>query len=197
MLRRITQIIKLAALAVVVTTAAAAAAQPAGQIALERIRAGAVQPYNAADTQMKKSLVLRQAGSDSFNLVKGARGAVKDWRGKLVELTTDRGGEHAYVIIESSAAQGFKVRYRTWNNALSDLTDKTAIRVGTPLYAQLAELKPGDEVVFSGTFIPDKATFLKDASLTEAGTIQEPEFLMRFTSIRKAGAAPAAAPKKK
>lgn len=189
--------VRLMALVAGVWIAAGSQAQPIQQIALEKIRAGAVQPYGAADTEMRKSLVFRQAGSDSFSIVKESRGAVKDWRGKLVELLTDRGGERAYVIIESSAVQGFKVRYRTWNNALSDHMDKTAIRVGTPLYAQLADLKPGDDVVFSGNFIPDKATFLKDASVTEAGSIQRPELLMRFTSIKKAGDAPAAASKKK
>src|SRR6266540_3791495 len=93
-------------------------AQPAAQIEFEKLRASLPKQYKAADTQMRKSAVFQDASQRSVSAIQAIGGAAKNWRGKLVELTTDQGGEAAYIVIESEV-DGFKVQYRTWNNFLS------------------------------------------------------------------------------
>jgi TonB family protein len=55
---------------------------------------------------------------------------------------------------------------------------------GSPLYNQAANLKEGDRVVFSGVFFPSDTDYVREMSRTEWGSMTDPEFLMRFTSIR-------------
>jgi len=50
---------------------------------------------------------------------------------------------------------------------------------------RLSELKKHDEVRFSESFFPSEPDGVQEASLTEAGAMTNPEFLMRFRVIRK------------
>jgi hypothetical protein len=86
------------------------------------------------------------------------------------------------------------VTVNTWNNAFSDdiVTQagvQTLIPQGTKLYSALSELAVGAKVTFSGEFIRsnDFATFqdsIEETSLTEEGSMTDPEFLMHFRSIK-------------
>jgi hypothetical protein len=51
--------------------------------------------------------------------------------------------------------------------------------------AQLAQLRPGTEIVVGGTFIPHAETCFRELSITEAGRIRRPEFLFRFLTITR------------
>jgi len=51
--------------------------------------------------------------------------------------------------------------------------------------AQLAQLRPGTEIVVGGTFIPHAETCFRELSITEAGRIRLPEFLFRFLTITR------------
>ena len=64
---------------------------------------------------------------------------------------------------------------------------KTVIVKGSPLYDQLMLLKEGDKVRFSGELIKDlvPGACFYEKSMTTNGKIRWPEYVARFTSIKK------------
>jgi hypothetical protein len=53
------------------------------------------------------------------------------------------------------------------------------------LYQSLTAIKKGDEVTVSGTFLSDtELDYIKESSLTEAGSMTTPEFIVRFSEIK-------------
>lgn len=101
-------------------------------------------------------------------------------------------GWHATVQALSSNSEGKgvlavrlapKITLTTWNNALSDLADKTLIEPGTALFASASALRTGDRVLVSGQFVASDIDCVKEQSLSLRGSIAEPEFTFRFTSI--------------
>lgn len=53
------------------------------------------------------------------------------------------------------------------------------------MYSALSELSERTSVTFSGDFIPDAKDHIKEASLTEEGSMTEPEFLIRLRTIKQ------------
>jgi hypothetical protein len=46
-------------------------------------------------------------------------------------------------------------------------------------------MEKGDPVKFSGTFVRDEADCIKEGSLTQNGSMTEPEFIFRFSRVSK------------
>ena len=63
--------------------------------------------------------------------------------------------------------------------------DNTLIENGSDLYNSISDLSEGDRVVFSGTFIPDDSDFIREGSVTERGSMTDPEFILKFSDVRK------------
>jgi hypothetical protein len=97
-------------------------------------------------------------------------------------METNREGK-AMITISLDGAKSITIK--TWNNALSDVMDNTLIENGTKVYNSISELSKGDKVVFSGTFISDDRDFIRESSMTERGSMTDPEFILRFSSIKK------------
>jgi len=122
---------------------------------------------------------------------------ISEWLGAIQEIR--KTGDGSASVVLSLPCQP-PVRVETWNNnaALdaSDVPGKwyalhgTLIRPSSETYSKLTELRAGDHASFDGEFIaavwdPDG---LHDMSISERGSMTEPEFLFRFTSISKPGA---------
>src|SRR4051812_28897335 len=69
---------------------------------------------------------------------------------------------------------------------LSDISDQTLIDPGSALFAKISTLKVGQKVVFSGTFTRSETDCIKETSLTLSGSINKPEFILRFSEVRPA-----------
>lgn len=110
--------------------------------------------------------------------------AVKNWVGKISELTTNGDGK-GVVRIEIADRIGVK----TWNNAISDAFDKTLIDPRAKAFGQLGELRRGDRVKFSGTLVTDETDCFRETSVTLAGSMKRPDYLFRFRDIQKIDAA--------
>lgn len=102
------------------------------------------------------------------------------WIGKVAYLSTNGDGKG---VITLEIEQGLQVS--TWNNALSDYSDKTLIDPDTQFFKSLAAMKRGDTVRFSGAFFPSNVDCVAEQSVTLAGSMKSPVFTMRFSSIRK------------
>ena len=72
---------------------------------------------------------------------------------------------------------------KTWNNSLSDIGSDTLIAPGSTLYEQVAHLAIGNKVIFSGSFAAGKLDYVKEASVTESGAMNEPELIFTFASV--------------
>jgi hypothetical protein len=102
------------------------------------------------------------------------------WVGKISELTSNGDGK-GVVSIELAP----NVHVSTWNNALSDIGDNTLIDPNSSLFKSLSTMKKGDVVRFSGRFSSSKTDCVREKSLTLAGSMTDPAFTMRFTSVGK------------
>lgn len=104
--------------------------------------------------------------------------AVRDWTGTLRYQTVNKDGRgELQVTIAPMLALS------TGKNAASNPADRPLLEPGSDVLRAVAALKVGDRVVFSGAFIPDKDDCFVSIGLS--GTATSPDFLFRFTSIRK------------
>jgi len=145
------------------------AARPETQLQFLAAIEAAVARYDAAENELKKSSVAKERARELAGLLPG--GDASAWVGVLEAMGTNGDG-NAHVTIRI----GGDAVVKTWNNAISDASDRTLIAHGSALYTALADLRLGTPVVFT-------ARLLRETSLTEAGGMQAPEFVARFTSI--------------
>lgn len=136
------------------------------------------QAHRDAPNELKKSAIRTQRKA-ALSLALSGKRQFTGWVGRLVAMKTTSDGK-AHVSIR--VAQ--KIHLKTWNNDLSDIGDKTLIEQTSPLFASIAELKENDIVRIDGELLPSKQDFVKETSLTEEGSMTDPEFLVRFSSIR-------------
>ena len=144
---------------------------PEKQVALLQAVVDGQDAYKTCPNELKCTAV-RKARDKAIAETVGD-GEIDSWIGQLKSMSTTGGGT-AYISV---AVPGHDVTLSTWNNGLSDLADNTMIPFGSPLYETVAELEEGSLVIFSGQLLAEK-------SLTEAGSMERPEFATRFSAIR-------------
>lgn len=107
--------------------------------------------------------------------------SITGWIGtvKLVDANSDGKGVFSVKIAGD-------VRVKTWNNAFSDMSDKTMFEPGSAMFNTASSLKKGQMIRFSGSFLKGyraDGDCLREASLSLSGKVQDPEFIFRFSSI--------------
>lgn len=135
-----------------------------------------IAKYNAAETDLQRSKVMRDRNAELLNLLGGYE--VRDWVG-VIDTVGANGEGKAYVSVELFPG----IQVKTWNNALSDTGDSTLIPDSDPMYDALLGVTPGDEVIFSGTLFADPNETLRTTNMTETFSVRSPEFLMQFWAI--------------
>ena len=137
--------------------------------------------YNGQDTEVRKTNIRFQR-KDAIEKYFGGNFGFRGWIGNVERLTTETDGRAALSI----KLLGSNVALTTWNNSVSDLfSESTMISRNDPLYSSLMQIREGDTVTVSGSFLtaPNRQDYAEEASLTEAGSMANPEFVVRFTSI--------------
>jgi len=142
---------------------------PAGQKSFLAVIAEAANAYEDAPNELVKSSIDKARRVDSREFT--SNGQLKGWVGILERLGTNGDG-NGIIVIRANP----KTTFQTWNNAFSDINDKTLIPNGSELYNAVAQLAEGTPVIFSGRL-------LGEGSTTEEGSVMEPEFIVRFSSI--------------
>ena len=137
------------------------------------------QRFNSTSNELQRN-VLRDQRRVSILKVLDSRGRIDDWIGTLRKLDTNGDGK-AIVIIRVAP----EIDIHTAGSSLGDLEYRSMIEKNSPVYAQLMNMKTGDTVKFSGSFIYGEIDGIAESSLTIAGAMQAPEFLFRFTEILK------------
>ena len=135
------------------------------------------QRFRSASNELQQS-ALRDERRAALLKALGSRLTVENWSGTLRKLETNAEGK---AIVTVRLATGVDVL--TWNNALSDAMHETMIEKGTPLYAALMNMRVGDPVTISGSFIPSDEDGAWETSMTIDGSMTAPEFLFQFRKI--------------
>ena len=152
---------------------------PDDQTAFIAATTSANHAYREAANAIKKT-ALRAQRAQAIKAALGDKRQFADWTSRLMKLETTSEGK-AYVTFRIAP----DLHVKTWNNDLSDFKDKTLIAQSNPIYAILAELKEGEIVHISGEFLPAERDFVKEASLSEEGSMKSPEFIVRLSSVAK------------
>lgn len=135
--------------------------------------------FKNASNELQESAARSQRGQAVAGLGLGTK--VNNWVGKIKNMGTTGDGK---ALLSVSIGRGVVVH--TWNNAFSDMTDKTLINPNSSMYNTLANLAKGQDIIFSGTFIRSEMDYYKENSMTIHGSMTEPEYLFKFSSIKSA-----------
>jgi hypothetical protein len=140
-----------------------------------KVVAASAQKYAKAENELQKSALVSDR-IDEFRKIKGDPRKIKDWYGVLEQMGTNGDGK-AYVTIRLSPKI---LTFSSWNNAFSDMNDKSLIPQQSPVYKKLSVMKIGNIVKFSGRLKRPK-------NLTEEAKMMTPDFLFIFSDIEKIG----------
>jgi hypothetical protein len=103
---------------------------------------------------------------------------VQNWTGTVFKVSSNREGKGVLELTLST-----HMRVTTWNDTIADIGDNTLIDPKSPLFDQAILLKKNQQVLFSGSFIPDSMDCFRETSMTLSESMDEPEFLFRFSDI--------------
>jgi hypothetical protein len=110
-------------------------------------------------------------------VLKGALHVI-NWLGTVETLSSNSDG---LGVLSIQIAEGISIK--TWNNAISDIEDKTLIDPESAVFKLAVTLKIGQRVTFGGQFFPSPTDCIREGSLTQKGSLTKPEFIFRFSDI--------------
>lgn len=137
--------------------------------------------YERASNEFQKSAVRRERSSAIETLLTNL--SISDWVGTVDSMTTTGEGNGAFSV---KLAGSNRIKVRTRNNQLSDIGSHTLISPTSPVYNQVASLASGQKVIFSGIFLRGRHDYLQESSITEEGSMTDPEFIFSFSSVSPA-----------
>jgi hypothetical protein len=105
---------------------------------------------------------------------------VSNWVGRIAMLESNGDGKG---VLKITLADDISVE--TWNNELSDIGDHTLIEPASALFAAVSQMKVGDQVLFSGTFLngDNDVDCVRERSLSLHGSMRDPDFMFRFADV--------------
>lgn len=134
--------------------------------------------YEQAPNEFQKS-TLRRERSEAIAMILPQL-SITDWIGDISSMhtTQDERGILAVKLRNSS------ISLQTVNNVLSDaFLSGTLIAHGSPLYEEIANLSVGTPVTFGGRFTLGQLDHVREESITEEGSMTDPEFIFTFTTV--------------
>ena len=149
---------------------------PPAQVALIESVESARRQYAAGANDMAKGAA-RPARAQSICRALNVL-MVDGWVGRVKTLSTNSDGKGVLAV-----EMGSRFNVKTWNNALSDIVDQTLIEPSTQLFSYASSLRQGLIVRFSATFFRNETDCIEESSFSLSGSIREPDFVFRFTSI--------------
>jgi len=132
--------------------------------------------YAQADSDIAKDATRLQRAKAICAAVRTP--AVHNWTGTVFKVSSSREGKGVLELTLSA-----HMRITTWNESIADIGDNTLIDPKTPLFDQAVLLKKNQQVLFSGSFIPDSTDCFRETSMTLSDSMDQPEFLFRFGDV--------------
>lgn len=156
-----------------------APAMPADQAAFLVLIEDARAQYNGAANDMAAG-GLRAARRDALCRMFANGYAVRNWVGQITTLSSNSDGKGVLAVQVAK-----DVELKTWNNALSDISDHTLLDPSSPLFAKLSQMSKNATVTVSGRFLKGKTDCLAESSLSQAGSMRSPEFIFVFSDVQR------------
>ena len=129
-----------------------------------------------AQNDMQKGGILSSRNNEICKILPSLN--VKNWIGTVKKVDSNSDGKGVlYVSIAKD------VSVQTWNNALSDIFDKTLLEPNSAIFNKASNLKTGQKVQFDGNFFSDEEKCVQESSITLDGKLDEPEFVFKFHDI--------------
>ena len=150
--------------------------RPAAEVALLAAVDQAMATYAAGANDMAKGAARPARAKAICAALRGL--VVRDWLGEVETLSSNSDGKGVLAVRLAR-----KVTAGTWNNSFSDSDEHTLLDPAGATFAAAAGLKVGGRVRFSGTFFRSETDCVHEKSITMAGSMEEPEFVFRFTAI--------------
>lgn len=72
---------------------------------------------------------------------------------------------------------------KTWNNSFSDAGERTLLQPDGRVFRAVSALSKSQLVQFSGTLFRSSADCFHETSMTQHGSMTNPEFVFRFSDI--------------
>ena len=132
--------------------------------------------YAQADSDIAKEATRLQRAKAICAAIRTS--VVQNWTGTVFKVSSNREGKGVLELTLST-----HMRVTTWNDSIADIGDNTLIDPKSPLFDQAVLLKKNQQVLFSGNFIPDSTDCFRETSMTLSESMDEPEFLFRFSDI--------------
>jgi hypothetical protein len=134
--------------------------------------------YRGAPNEFQQSTLRRERAAELARILPGR--SIERWIGKVSSMSTTRSGGGTLAV------NPLEYRSGTWSAGM--LSNGTSIPSGSPLYQEISGLSVGQKVIFDGAFGSGKVDYLDETSLTELGSMTDPEFVFEFTAVRPADA---------
>mgnify|MGYP007063418202 CR=1 FL=1 len=157
---------------------------PENQKSFENMRKSQYEKYTSSKNDIKRSNAFNDANDLSKNFYEENNGKIKDFTGQITTISTDQGGDYLHITVKSKL-HGITISYKTFNNSFSDDQFNSLIKKGSDVYNKVAELEEGDYVYFSANMYKNKDRGIKEISMTERGSLSSPEFIVKFSDIRR------------
>jgi hypothetical protein len=142
---------------------------PSIQQVFELTRTGKLDEYKAAKNEIIKSSLFNSADAEMNAIISKQGKHLINWSGQIKTIRTSHSGTDVHVVIVSQD----NVEYSIEDDA----------KAGSALYKQIALLQVGQRVSFTGKLKPTLSGKKWEFSLTELGSLENPEFQVRFESI--------------
>lgn len=105
----------------------------------------------------------------------------ENWIGSIYQMSTISDGSKAWLRVQIDPYITLTTSKTEW----SDEGFHSLIPWRTDIYDKLLALRPDDWIIFSGQFFPSKEDGILEISLTMYGSMTDPEFLFKFTDLKK------------
>ncbi|WP_252353884.1 peptidoglycan-binding protein [Acetobacter sp. P5B1] len=139
------------------------------------------QEYENGQNDFQKGAARPRRASKICSLIRSPQ--INNWVGTVEELSSNSSGYGVLKIrISPHATVG------TSNNSFSDSLgeQRTLIAPSDPVFSQVSNLRDGQRVIFSGRFSTSQDDCLDETSVTQSGSMEDPDFEMRFTNVTPA-----------
>lgn len=135
--------------------------------------------YDAADNDFARGAA--RVHREQALCALGMPNQVDKWVGSVEKLSSNSSGFGVLTIRISEHAT-----VSTTNNEFSDGIGSLSTLIGPndPVYAQLSHLGEGGTVVFSGILESSDTDCFAEDSVTQSGSMADPQFYMHFSSVR-------------
>ena len=149
---------------------------PRDQVAFVKVIEAARTQYAAGINEMAKGAARPTRARALCNALPSRN--VTGWVGQVTDLTTNGDGKGVLTL-----EVGPSISFKTWNNSLSDISDRTLIEPSSKLFSVATALQDGQIVRFGGHLYASSTDCFEEASMSLARSVQDPDFIFSFQTL--------------